>query len=56
VYEHRRIEISSGKHPRDVVKVVPYPIPGLDVLNVIRAHINDTTVIMQLEVMSGFLV
>jgi hypothetical protein len=56
VHEHRNVEIPAREHLGDVLEVRPDLIAAQRVLDVVCANLDDATILVQLEVVRGFLV
>jgi hypothetical protein len=54
VNEHRGVEITLGEHLRDVPEMAAYLIAARGVPHVVRADVDRPAVVVQFEMMSGF--
>ena len=55
VYQHRHIKVSRCEHLDDVVKVAANLIPAVSVFHIVRPHVDEAAILVQLEMMRGFL-
>lgn len=56
VHQHRHVEISGREHLDDVVKVAANLIPAFGVFHIVRPYVDDAAILVQFEVVGGFLV
>jgi hypothetical protein len=56
MHQHRSVEIPAREHLSDELEVHPDLIAACRVLNVVRANFDDASLLVQLEVVRGFLV